>query len=94
MATAKETRRRRGKKRTPTVLEQLLAGCEAERVAVHFLDGTVKEGALLYNAIKRSGKLINVDEEFSLDFDTHEVRCIKVLVTRDPMLEVAAAAKA
>jgi len=75
--------RRRAKKRTPTVLEQLVSGTQAERVAVLFVDGTKREGALLYNAIKRSGKLINVDEEFSLDFDTHEVKTIKVLRPRD-----------
>ena len=74
--------RRRAKKRTPTVLEQLISGTDAERVAVHFLDGRSKEGALLFNAIKRSGKLINVEEEFSLDFDTHEVKAIKVLRVR------------
>jgi len=82
--TAKEVRRRR--RRSLTVLEQLIAGCDAERVAVRFLDGTVREGALLYNAIKRSGKLINVEEEFSLDFDTREVKTIKVLMAREPLL--------
>jgi len=59
-----------------------MSGTDAERVAVHFLDGRAKEGALLYNAIKRSGKLINVEEEFSMDFDTHEVKAIKVLRSR------------
>ena len=82
--------RRRAKKRTPTVLEQLVAGTQAERVAVLFFDGTKREGALLYNAIKRSGKLINVDEEFSLDFDTHEVKTIKILKPRGRGAEAVA----
>ena len=75
--TAKETKRRR--RRSPTVLEQLIAGCHAERVAVRFMDGSVREGALLYNAIKHSGKLINVVQEFSIDFETSDVRSIKIL---------------
>jgi hypothetical protein len=48
-------------------------------VSVHFLNGDVKEGALLYNTIKRSGKLINIQEEFSVDFETHQVKSIRVL---------------
>lgn len=81
MTTAKEVKRRR--RRSLTILEQLIAGCDAERVSVRFLDGAVREGALLYNAIKRSGKLINVDEEFSVDFETSEVRSIKILIARE-----------
>jgi hypothetical protein len=72
------------KKRAPNILEQLIAGCDAERVAVQFVDGRVLDGALLFNPIKRSGKLINVDQEFSLDFDPLEVKEIKVLVARLP----------
>ena len=77
---------RRRRKRSPTILEQLMSGCEAERVAVHFLDGRTLEGALLFNAIKRSGKLINIDEEFSLDFETDEIREIKILESRALLL--------
>ncbi len=79
MTTA--TKRRKGKRKA-TVLEQLMAGCSAERVAVVFRDGKSLEGALLFNPIKRSGKLINVDEEFSIDFETTEVKNIKVLINR------------
>jgi hypothetical protein len=81
---AKERESRSRKKRAPNILEQLISGCDAERVAVQFIDGRVLEGALLYNPIKRSGKLINVDQEFSLDFDPIEVKDIKVLVARLP----------
>ena len=93
MATSAKNRRQR-RKRTPSVLEQLISGCEAERVAVHFVDGQVREGALLYNAIKRSGKLINIDDEFSIDFDTAEVKTIKVLKQGRPEVEAEAAAAA
>jgi hypothetical protein len=83
--TAKERESRPSKrKRSPTVLEQLVSGCDAERVAVHFLDGRLLEGALLFNPIKRSGKLINVEQEFSLDFEPPEVKEIKVLQSRLP----------
>ena len=83
--TAKERGSRSTKrKRSASVLEQLVAGCEAERVAIHFLDGRLLEGALLFNPIKRSGKLINVEQEFSLDFEPLEVKEIKVLQNRQP----------
>ncbi len=76
------------KKRAPNILEQLITGCDAERVAVQFVDGRVLEGALLFNPIKRCGKLINVDQEFSLDFDPIEVKEIKVLIARLPTAPV------
>lgn len=81
VAKERENRSSR-RKRAPTVLEQLITGCEAERVAVHFVDGRLLEGALLFNPIKRSGKLINVELEFSVDFEPLEVKEIKVLEAR------------
>ncbi len=87
--TAKERESRTSrKKRTPNILEQLVAGCDAERVAVQFVDGRTLEGALLFNPIKRSGKLINVEQEFSLDFDPIEVKEIKILLARAPAAPV------
>ena len=83
--TARERESRTSRrKRSPSVLEQLVAACDAERVAVQFLDGRLLEGALLFNPIKRSGKLINVEQEFSLDFEPLEVKEIKVLQSRLP----------
>lgn len=82
MSTLTKEVKRRKRQRKPSVLEQLIAGCSAERVSVHFVDGRALEGALLYNPIKRSGKLINIDKEFSIDFETIEVRTIKVLIGR------------
>ena len=81
-ATAMAKDRRSRRKRVPTVLEQLITGCQAERVSVQFLDGKTLEGALLFNAIKRSGKLINIDSEFSIDFECEQVKQIKVLRER------------
>ena len=81
VAKERENRSSR-RKRAPSVLEQLITGCEAERVAVHFVDGRLLEGALLFNPIKRSGKLINVELEFSVDFEPLEVKEIRVLEAR------------
>jgi hypothetical protein len=81
VAKERENRSTR-RKRAPTVLEQLITGCEAERVAVHFVDGRLLEGALLFNPIKRSGKLINVELEFSVDFEPLEVKEIRILEAR------------
>ncbi len=86
-AKERETRTSR-KKRSPNILEQLVAGCDADRVAVQFVDGRTLEGALLFNPIKRSGKLINVEQEFSLDFDPLEVKEIKIVVARLPSAPV------
>lgn len=87
--TAKERESRTSRrKRSPSILEQLVAGCDAERVAVQFVDGRTLEGALLFNPIKRSGKLINVEQEFSLDFDPIEVKEIKILLARAPTAPV------
>ncbi len=83
VAKERENRSTR-RKRAPTVLEQLITGCEAERVAVHFVDGRLLEGALLFNPIKRSGKLINVELEFSVDFEPLDVKEIRVLEARLP----------
>ncbi len=52
------------------------------------MDGRLLEGALLFNPIKRSGKLINVEQEFSLDFEPLEVKEIKVLQSRAPSIPV------
>lgn len=83
VAKERENRSTR-RKRAPTVLEQLITGCDAERVAVHFVDGRLLEGALLFNPIKRSGKLINVELEFSVDFEPLDVKEIRVLEARLP----------
>lgn len=83
VAKERENRSTR-RKRAPTVLEQLITGCDAERVAVHFVDGRLLEGALLFNPIKRSGKLINVELEFSVDFEPLDVKEIRILEARPP----------
>jgi hypothetical protein len=84
VAKERENRSSR-RRRSPSVLEQLITGCDAERVAVHFVDGRLLEGALLFNPIKRSGKLINVELEFSVDFEPLEVKEIRVLEARIPV---------
>ena len=83
VAKERENRSAR-RKRAPTVLEQLITGCDAEKVAVVFTDGRLLEGALLFNPIKRSGKLINVELEFSVDFEPPDVKEIKILQARSP----------
>ena len=88
VAKERENRSTR-RKRAPTVLEQLITGCDAERVAVHFVDGRLLEGALLFNPIKRSGKLINVELEFSVDFEPLEVKEIRVLEARLPTVSTS-----
>ncbi|MFO0980369.1 MAG: hypothetical protein U1E76_01275 [Planctomycetota bacterium] len=47
-------------------------------MALEFRDGRVLHGAILFNDIKKCGKLINVDEEISVDFDAAQIKAVKI----------------
>ena len=49
----------------------------ADMCNVHFKDGRVFSGALVFNPFKGTGRLINVDEEFSIDFEIDDVRDVR-----------------
>lgn len=62
----------------PERLYDLLLGARtAEVCTLHFKDGRVLRGALVFNQFKGTGRLINVDEEVSVDFAVDELRDLK-----------------
>jgi hypothetical protein len=60
------------------ILQDLRKAAKAERVALEFRDGRVLHGAILFNDIKKCGKLINVEDEISVDFDAAQIRAVKL----------------
>ncbi|MSR61397.1 MAG: hypothetical protein EXS08_02965 [Planctomycetes bacterium] len=59
------------------IYDMLLSARTAEVCTVHFKDGRVMRGALVFNQFKGTGRLINVDEEISIDFRVDELRDLK-----------------
>jgi hypothetical protein len=61
-----------------SLLQSLKKAARADKVCLHFNDGTIVEGAILFNEIKKCGKIINIEDEISLDFDIEEVTKVKL----------------
>jgi hypothetical protein len=61
-----------------TLLQSLKKAARADKVSLVFKDGSMIEGAILFNEIKKCGKIINIDDEISLDFDIKEVQKVKL----------------
>jgi hypothetical protein len=59
------------------IYDLLLSARTAEVCTVHFKDGRIMRGALVFNQFKGTGRLINVDEEISLDFAVDDIRDLK-----------------
>lgn len=59
------------------IYDMLLGARTAEECTVHFKDGRVLRGALVFNQFKGTGRLINVDDEVSTDFAVDEIRDLK-----------------
>lgn len=57
--------------------ELLLQARSADHVQLYLRDGRVIEGAILFNDIKGTGRIINVVKEISVDFKTLDVRDIR-----------------
>ena len=59
------------------IYDMLLGARTAEVCTLHFRDGRVLRGALVFNQFKGTGRLINVDDEVSVDFAVDELRDLK-----------------
>lgn len=56
----------------------ILLGCRtADKVTLYFKDGRVLQGALIFNQFKGTGRLINIDQELSVDFSVDELRDVR-----------------
>ena len=55
----------------------LLGARTADSVTLHFRDGRILHGALIFNQFKGTGRLINIDQEISVDFAVDDLRDLK-----------------
>jgi hypothetical protein len=70
--------RRRLRNLTPErAMEALAASRAADRVQLYLRDGRVIEGAILFNEFKRTGRIINIFDEISVDFRVEDVRDVR-----------------
>jgi len=61
-----------------TLLQNLKKAARADKVSLVFKDGSMVEGAILFNEIKKCGKIINIEDEISLDFEINDVTKVKL----------------
>ncbi|MBL8750276.1 MAG: hypothetical protein JNK78_14005 [Planctomycetes bacterium] len=60
------------------VYDLLMNARQAEWVELSLEDGRALAGAIIFNEFKGTGRLINVDEEFSFDFSVDQVVDVKL----------------
>ena len=60
------------------IYDMLLGARTADKITVHFKDGRVVHGALIFNPYKGTGRVINIDQEVSIDFAVDEIRDMKI----------------
>ena len=59
------------------IYDLLLGARTADKVTLYFRDGRVLHGALIFNPFKGTGRLINIDQEMSVDFAVDQLREVK-----------------
>ncbi|MCZ6596935.1 MAG: hypothetical protein O7B99_04795 [Planctomycetota bacterium] len=69
--------KKRGAADPERIYDLLLGARTADLCTVHFKDGRVFSGALVFNQFKGTGRLINVDEELSVDFAVDDIRDLR-----------------
>ena len=60
------------------VYDLLMNARQADWVELNLRDGRSLSGAILFNEFKGTGRLINVDEEISFDFNVDQVMDVKI----------------
>ena len=55
----------------------LLGARTADKVTLYFKDGRILHGALIFNPFKGTGRLINIDQEVSIDFAVDQLREVR-----------------
>ncbi|MFG0319710.1 MAG: hypothetical protein ACF8XB_20735 [Planctomycetota bacterium JB042] len=60
------------------IISNLRAATREEKVSVEFRDGKRVEGAILFNESKGVGKVINVEEEVSVDFRVEQLAAVRI----------------
>jgi len=60
------------------IYDMLVSARTADKVTLHFKDGRVVHGALIFNPFKGTGRVINIDQEVSVDFTVDDIRDLKL----------------
>jgi len=59
------------------IYDALMTSRTADEITLAFKDGRIVTGALVFNHLKGTGRLINVEEEMSMDFAVDEIRDVR-----------------
>ena len=59
------------------VYDLLMNARQASWVELSLIEGRTVKGAIIFNEFKGTGRLINIDEEISVDFRASDVRGVK-----------------
>ncbi|MEM7516941.1 MAG: hypothetical protein AAF368_08475 [Planctomycetota bacterium] len=60
------------------IYDMLLNARTADKCTMHFKDGRVIQGALIFNPFKGTGRLIDIEKEISVDFAVDQIRDLKM----------------
>jgi len=60
------------------VYDLLMNARQADWVELHLEDGRSVAGAIIFNEFKGTGRLINVEQEISFDFNVDQVADVKM----------------
>jgi hypothetical protein len=60
------------------IYDTLMGARTADKVTIHFKDGRAVQGALIFNPFKGTGRIINIDQELSVDFSIDDIRDLKL----------------
>ncbi len=70
---------RKSRQLGPEKIYDLLLGARtADKVTIHFKDGRAIYGALIFNPFKGTGRIINIDQELSVDFAVDDIRDLRM----------------
>jgi len=61
-----------------SLLQSLKKAARSDIVSLDFKNGKTIEGAVLFNEIKKSGKIINIVEEISVDFEIDDISRVRL----------------
>ncbi|MCA8972269.1 MAG: hypothetical protein KDC95_20950 [Planctomycetes bacterium] len=59
------------------IFDLLMNARQADWVDLELKDGRSLSGAIIFNEFKGTGRLINIDDEISVDFRASDVRSVK-----------------
>lgn len=59
------------------IYDALTSARTADKVTLHFKNGTTVMGALIFNPFKGTGRIINVETETSTEFQLDSIRDLK-----------------